>query len=104
MPENCITFSHLEKISEHVSYRPVGSVAKHTLSVQEVCGSILEPVKSTQFRQRLTTAATFRRICVAQALCRGYEPRYTLRQNTASIYNDDLNFLIFGACFGIIRY
>ena len=66
----------------------VSSVVKRTLSVREVWGSIPGPVKSAQCRQRLATAATFLRSCVAQALSRGDGPRnslgYTLRRNTAS--------------------
>ena len=49
----------------------VSSVAKRTLSVREVRGSIPGTVKSTQCRQRLATVATFLRSCVAQALSRG---------------------------------
>ena len=56
----------------------VSSVAKRTLSVQEVWGSIPGPVKSTQCRQRLATVATFLRSCVAQALSRGDGPRNSL--------------------------
>ena len=65
----------------------VSSVAKRTLSVREVWGSIPGPVKSTQCRQRLATVATFLRSCLARALSRGDGPatRYTLRRNTASI-------------------
>ena len=53
-------------------------VAKRTLSVREVWGSIPGPVKSTQCRQRLATVATFIRSCVAQMLSRGDEPRNSL--------------------------
>ena len=61
------------------SCRPaVSSVAKHTLSVQEVLGSIPEPVKSAQCRQQLATVAAFLRSCVAQALSRGDGPRNSL--------------------------
>ena len=56
----------------------VSSVAKRTLSVREVWGSIPGPVKSTQCRQRLATVATFLRSCVAQALSRGNGPRNSL--------------------------
>ena len=56
----------------------VSSVAKRTLSVREVWGSIPGPVKSTQCRQRLATVATFLRSCVAQALSRGDGPRNSL--------------------------
>ena len=58
--------------------RPVSSVAKRTLSVREVRGSIPGPVKSTQCRQRLATAATFLRSCVARALSCGDGPRRSL--------------------------
>ena len=54
------------------------SVAKRTLSVREVWGSIPGPVKSAQCRQRLATAATFLRSCVVQALSRGDGPRHSL--------------------------
>ena len=60
----------------------VSSVAKRTLSVREVWGSIPGPVKSAQCRQRLATAATFLRSCVAQALSRGDGPRYSLHPVT----------------------
>ena len=65
----------------------VSSVAKRTLSVREVWGSIPGPVKSAQCRQRLATVATFLRSCVAQALSRGDGPRNSLhaRRNAASI-------------------
>ena len=56
----------------------VSSVAKRTLTVREVWGSIPGPVKSTQCRQRLATAATFLRSCVAQAPSRGDGPRNSL--------------------------
>ena len=56
----------------------VGSVAKRTLSVWKVWGSIPGPVKSAQCRQRLAIAATFLRSCVAQALSRGDGPRHSL--------------------------
>ena len=52
--------------------------AKRTLSVRKVWGSITGPVKSTQCRQRLTTAAMFLRSCVAQPLSRGDGPRNSL--------------------------
>ena len=62
-----------------VKHEPaVSSVAKRTLSVREVWGSIPGPVKSTQCRQRLATVATFLRSCVAQALSRGNGPRHSL--------------------------
>ena len=54
------------------------TVAKRTLSVREVWGSIPGPVKSTQCRQRFATVATFLRSCVAQALSRGDGPRNSL--------------------------
>ena len=56
----------------------VSLVAKRTLSVREVWGSIPGPVKSAQCRQRLSTAATFLRSCVAQSLSRGDGPRHSL--------------------------
>ena len=56
----------------------VSSVAKRTLSVREVLGSIPGPVKSAQCRQRLATVAAFLRSCVAQALSRGDGPRNSL--------------------------
>ena len=56
----------------------VSSVAKRTLLVREVWGSIPGPVKSAQCRQRLATVATFLRSCVAQALSRGDGPRNSL--------------------------
>ena len=56
----------------------VSSVAKRTLSVREVWGSIPGLVKSTQCRRRLATVATFLRSCVAQALSRGNGPRNSL--------------------------
>ena len=56
----------------------VSSVAKRTISVREVWGSIPGPVKSTQCRQRLATVATILRSCVAQALSRGDGPRNSL--------------------------
>ena len=56
----------------------VSSVAKRSLSVREVWGSISGPVKSTQCRQGLATVATFLRSCVAQALSRGDWPRNSL--------------------------
>ena len=56
----------------------VSSVAKHTLSVREVWGSIPGPVKSSQCRQRFATVATILRSCVAQALSRGDGPGNSL--------------------------
>ena len=56
----------------------VSSVAKRTLSVREVWGSIPGPVKSAQCRQRLATVATLLRSCVAQAPSRGDGPRNSL--------------------------
>ena len=56
----------------------VSSVAKRTLPVREVWGSIPGPVKSAQCRQRLATVAAFLRSCVAQALSRGDGPRNSL--------------------------
>ena len=62
-----------------LQFRPaVSSVAKRTLSVREVWGSIPGPVKSTQCRQRLATVATFLRSCVAQTLSRGDGPYNSL--------------------------
>ena len=63
----------------HIYPEPaVSSVAKLTLSVREVLGSIPGPVKSAQCRQRLATVAAFLRSCVAQALSRGDGPRNSL--------------------------
>ena len=56
----------------------LSSVAKRTLSVREVWGSIPGPVKSAQRRQRLATVATFLQSCVAQAQSRGDGPRNSL--------------------------
>ena len=50
------------------------SVAKRTLTVREVWGSIPGPVKSA----RLATVATILRSCAAQALSRGDGPRNSL--------------------------
>ena len=66
-------FSQYEKLVPAVS-----SVAKRTLSVREVWGSIPGPVKSAQCRQRLATVATLLRSCVAQALSRGDGSRNSL--------------------------
>ena len=52
----------------------VSSGVKRTLSVQDVWGSNPGLVKSAQCRQRLVTAATFFRSCVALALSRGMSP------------------------------
>ena len=69
----------------------VSSVAKRTLSVREVWGSIPGPVKSAQCRQRLATGATFLRSCVAQALSRGDGPRLSLHASAQyGEYNEDL--------------
>ena len=71
----------------------VSSVAKRTLSVREVWGSIPGPVKSAQCRQRLATVATFLRSCVAQALSRGDGPRNSLHASAYyGEYNEDLIF------------
>ena len=43
----------------------------HTLSMREIWGSNSGSVKSAQCCQRLATATTFLRSCVAQALSRG---------------------------------
>ena len=45
--------------NKKVAAPAVSSVAKRTISVREVWGSIPGPVKSTQCRQRLATVATF---------------------------------------------
>ena len=68
------TFVIVETITLYIK----NSVAKRTLSVREVWGSIPGPVKSTQCRQRLATVATFLRSCGAQALSRGDGPRNSL--------------------------
>ena len=74
---NALIVSRNRRIDMQLN-RPVSSVAKRTLSVREVWGSIPRPVKSAQSRQRLATAATFLRSCVAQALSRGDGPRRSL--------------------------
>ena len=53
----------------------LSSVAKRTLSVWEVCGSIPGLVKSAQCRQQLAIVSMFLRSCVAQALSRVDGPR-----------------------------
>ena len=69
----------------------VSSVAKRTLSVREVWGSIPGPVKSAQCRQRLATVETFLRSCVAQALSRRDGPRNSLHASAYyGEYNEDL--------------
>ena len=73
--------------------RQVSSVAKRTLSVKEVWGSIPEPVNSTQCRQRLAIIATFLRRCVIQALNGGDGHRHPLHASTYyREYNQDLIF------------
>ena len=59
---------------EGVMHRPVSSVAKRTLSVLEVWGSIPKPVKSALTRDRRGAS----RSCVHQALSRGDRSRYSL--------------------------
>ena len=71
--KNFLKFYKISKTQPAVS-----SVAKRTLSVREVLGSIPGPVKSAQCRQRLATVATFLRSCVAQALSREDGPRNSL--------------------------
>ena len=72
----------------------VSSVAKRRLSVREVWGSILGPVKSAQCRQRLATVATFLRSCVAQALSRGDGPRNSLHASAYyGEYNEDFDWI-----------
>ena len=56
----------------------VGSVAKRTLSEQEVWGSTPILIKSAQCRQRLATAAMFLWSCAAQAPSRRDGPRHLL--------------------------
>ena len=71
----------------------VSSLAKRTLSVREVWGSIPGPVKSTQCRQRLATVATFLPSSVAQALSRGDDSRNSLHASAQyGEYNEDLIF------------
>ena len=71
--------------------RPVSSVAKRTLSQQEVWDSTPRSVKSAQCRQRLATAAMFLRSCVAQALSRGDKPRHSLHASAYyREYKEDL--------------
>ena len=63
------------------------------VSVREISGSISGLVKSAQFRQRLATAATFLRSCVAQALSREDGPRHSLHALASYCeYNEDLIF------------
>ena len=82
------------ELDNNTQLRPaVSSVAKRTLSVREVLGSIPRPVKSTQCRQRLAIVATFLRSCVAQALSRGDGPRNSLHASAKyGEYNEDLIF------------
>ena len=61
-----------------ICHRPASSVAKRTLSVREVWGSIPRLVKLAQRRQWLAITATFLRSCVAQALSCGNESRHSL--------------------------
>ena len=83
-PKFCSTKNTEKKIYMYNLYNyvqaepAVSSVAKRTLSVREVWGSIPGPVKSTQCRQRLAIVATLLRSCVAQALSRGDGPRNSL--------------------------
>ena len=70
-------FNMIESVMFKI-YRPVSSVAKRALSVQEVWGLNPGPVKSAQCRPRLATVATFLRNCVAQALSCGDGPRNSL--------------------------
>ena len=73
--------------------QPISSVAKPTLSVREVWGSIAGSAKSSQCRQRLAIVATFVRRCVAQALRRGGGPRHSLHASVYyGEYNEDLIF------------
>ena len=73
--------------------RPISSVAKPTLSVREVWGSIAGSAKSSQCRQRLAIVATFVRSCVAQALSRGDGPHRSLHASVYyGEYNEDLIF------------
>ena len=75
--------------------QPISSVAKRTLSVREVLGSIPGPVKSAQCRQRLATAATLLRSCVAQALGHGDGPRHSLHASAYyRKYNEDLIWIL----------
>ena len=66
-------------------YWSIGSVAKPTLSVREVWGSIPGPIKSSESRQRLAIVATFVWSYVAQTRRWAPATRYTLRCITASI-------------------
>ena len=81
----------VSSVVEHIaiSAEGVGSIPGSTSSVVEHIaisaggvGSIPEPVKSTQCRGRLATAAMFLRSCVAQALNRGDGSRYSLHTST----------------------
>ena len=76
-------------------YRPLSSVAKRTLSVRDVWGSIPGLIKSSQCRQELSTVATFVRSCVAQALSHGDGPCHSLHASTQyGEYNKDLIFCV----------
>ena len=73
--------------------RPISSVAKPTLSVREVWGSIAGSAKSSQCRQRLATVATFVRSFVAQALRREGGLRHSLHAwAQCGEYNEVLSF------------
>ena len=58
--------------------RPLAQLLSAHAIGAEVWGSSPKPVKSAQCRQRLATAATFFRSCVAQALSSGDGPRQSL--------------------------
>ena len=67
--------------------------------MREVWGSIPGPVKSAQCRQRLATAATLLRSCVAQTLSRGDGPRHSLHASAySSEYNEDLILILRWQC------
>ena len=91
--EFCKFGQHQQNQSEQATNTQIKKNAKLTgrlaqllsaryLSVREVWASIPRPVKSTQCRQRLATATTFLRSCVAQALSHGNGPRHLLYAST----------------------
>ena len=71
--------------------------------MREVWGSIPGPVKSTQCRQRLATAATFLRSCVAQALSRGDMPRHSLHASAYERLNVSILQILFCLLYHVSR-
>ena len=55
-------------------YWPISSVAKPTLSVRDVWGSISGPIESSESRERIATVATFVRSYMVQTLSRWHSP------------------------------